>query len=68
MRIKDQLDLEKKAISRTLEKQSKMLERFMENEGVLKAQLVRISMSCFSGLDCLNNSLIGQSNEGTISA
>jgi len=39
MRIKDQLDLEKKAISRTLEKQSKMLERFMENEGVLKAQL-----------------------------
>lgn len=39
MRIKDQLDTEKKALSRTLEKQAKTVERYVENEACLKLQL-----------------------------
>jgi len=59
MRIKDQLEQEKKAVSRTLEKQSKTLERYAETEGSLKTQLANqardISQHEGTILECRHN-------------
>jgi hypothetical protein len=41
MRVKEQLELEKKATARMLEKQNKAIERFTESESSLNIQIVR---------------------------